>query len=56
ELQRELNRTGYSAGGADGVMGPNTRQGLRNFQRDQGLIPDGFATQTLLEQLRSRAE
>lgn len=56
ELQRELNRTGYSAGGADGVMGPNTRQGLRNFQRDQGLIPDGFATQTLLEQLRNRAE
>ncbi|MDN7132765.1 lytic murein transglycosylase [Halomonas sp. MC140] len=56
ELQRELNRTGYSAGGADGVMGPNTRQGLRNFQRDQGLIPDGFATQALLDQLRNRAE
>lgn len=56
ELQRELNRTGYSAGGADGVMGPNTRQGLRNFQRDQGLIPDGFATQQLLEHLRSRSK
>ncbi|RBI66987.1 lytic murein transglycosylase [Vreelandella sulfidaeris] len=54
ELQRALNRAGYSVGGADGVMGPNTRQGLRNFQRDQGLIPDGFATQALLERLRSR--
>ncbi|TVP47213.1 MAG: lytic murein transglycosylase [Halomonas sp.] len=54
ELQERLNRAGYSVGGADGVMGPNTRQGLRNFQRDQGLIPDGFATQALLEQLRSR--
>lgn len=54
ELQRSLNRAGYSVGGADGVMGPNTRQGLRNFQRDQGLIPDGFATQELLEQLRRR--
>ncbi len=56
ELQRGLNRAGYSVGGADGVMGPNTRQGLRNFQRDQGLIPDGFATQELLEQLRRRLE
>nr|WP_298056018.1 lytic murein transglycosylase [uncultured Halomonas sp.] len=56
ELQRGLNRLGYPVGGADGVMGPNSRQGLRNFQRDQGLIPDGFATQGLLEQVRSRAE
>tara|TARA_R110002072_G_scaffold194081_3_gene351306 strand:+ start:912 stop:2066 length:1155 start_codon:yes stop_codon:yes gene_type:complete len=56
ELQRGLNRVGYSVGGADGVMGPNTRQGLRNFQRDQGLIPDGFATQALLEQLRSHLD
>ena len=55
-LQRGLNRAGYSVGGADGVMGPNTRQGLRNFQRDQGLISDGFATQALLEQLRRRSE
>lgn len=52
ELQRRLNDAGYSVGGADGVMGPNTRQGLRAFQRDQGLIPDGFATQELLERLR----
>lgn len=56
ELQRALNRVGYSVGGADGIMGPNTRQGLRNFQRDQGLIPDGFATQELLEQLRQRSQ
>mgnify|MGYP003646525737 CR=1 FL=1 len=56
ELQRTLNRAGYSVGGADGIMGPNTRQGLRNFQRDQGLIPDGFATQELLEQLRQRSQ
>lgn len=55
-LQRELSRAGYSVGAADGVMGPNTRQGLRNFQRDQGLIPDGFATQALLEQLRQRSQ
>ncbi|MGP9795804.1 lytic murein transglycosylase [Halomonas sp. 86] len=52
ELQRRLNEAGYSVGRADGVMGPNTRQGVRDFQRSQGLTPDGFATQALLERLR----
>ncbi|WP_246009105.1 lytic murein transglycosylase [Vreelandella nanhaiensis] len=52
ELQQHLNEAGYSVGGADGVMGPNSRAGLRAFQRDQGLTPDAFATQSLLERLR----
>lgn len=51
-LQQRLNSAGYSVGTADGIMGPNTQQGLRAFQRDQGLTPDGFATQSLLERLR----
>lgn len=52
ELQQRLNEAGYEVGGADGVMGPNTREGLRAFQRQQGLTPDAFATQSLLERLR----
>jgi lytic murein transglycosylase len=52
-LQRLLNRAGYDVGGADGIMGPNTRQGLREFQRAQGLTPDGFATQALLKRLEN---
>ncbi|WP_422101565.1 lytic murein transglycosylase [Vreelandella sp.] len=51
-LQQRLNNAGYSVGTADGIMGPNTQIGLRAFQRDQGLVPDGFATQSLLERLR----
>lgn len=51
-LQQRLNEAGYSVGAADGIMGPNTRAGLRAFQRDQGLTPDGFATQALLDRLR----
>ncbi|GGC89963.1 murein transglycosylase [Vreelandella lutescens] len=51
-LQQRLNDAGYSVGTADGIMGPNTQTGLRAFQRDQGLVPDGFATQSLLERLR----
>ncbi|NYS60290.1 lytic murein transglycosylase [Vreelandella salicampi] len=53
ELQRRLNAAGYNVGGADGIMGPNTRRGLREFQRDQGLTPDGFATQALLARLKN---
>ncbi|WP_249975745.1 lytic murein transglycosylase [Vreelandella olivaria] len=51
-LQQRLNSAGYPVGAADGIMGPNTREGVRAFQRDQGLTPDGFATQALLERLR----
>lgn len=51
-LQQRLNNAGYAVGTADGIMGPNTQTGLRAFQRDQGLVPDGFATQSLLERLR----
>ncbi|MCL7929556.1 lytic murein transglycosylase [Halomonas llamarensis] len=54
ELQRQLNAAGYHVGGADGIMGPNTRHGLREFQRDQSLTPDGFATQALLSRLKNR--
>lgn len=50
-LQQRLNNAGYSVGTADGIMGPNTQAGVRAFQRDQGLVPDGFATQSLLERL-----
>lgn len=52
ELQEALNTRGYPVGVADGIMGPNTRNGLRAFQRDQGLVPDGFATQSLLDKVK----
>ncbi|SDJ49308.1 lytic murein transglycosylase [Billgrantia gudaonensis] len=51
EMQRSLNRRGYEVGVADGILGPNTRRGLREFQRAIGEIPDGFATRRLLERL-----
>ncbi|MCW4149453.1 lytic murein transglycosylase [Halomonas sp. 18H] len=53
DMQRLLNERGYNAGTPDGILGPNTRRGLRAFQRDIGVTPDGFATQALLDRLRS---
>lgn len=53
EMQRRLNALGFSTGGPpDGIVGPNTRRGLREFQRHLGVTPDGFATLALLEALR----
>ncbi|QEA39076.1 lytic murein transglycosylase [Pistricoccus aurantiacus] len=52
ELQQLLNRQGYATGTPDGILGPNTRRGLRDYQRSVGLVPDGFATQALLDRLR----
>ncbi|MGQ4878802.1 lytic murein transglycosylase [Billgrantia sp. LNSP4103-1] len=52
ELQQALNERGYDVGTPDGVMGPNTRAGLREFQRSIGVTPDGFATVSLLERLQ----
>ncbi len=52
EMQRLLNARGFEVGSPDGIMGPNTRRGLRAFQDAIGVTPDGFATLTLLERLR----
>ncbi|MBE0488412.1 MAG: lytic murein transglycosylase [Halomonas sp.] len=51
EMQRSLNALGFEVGTPDGVMGPNTRRGLRAYQRSIGTAPDGFATLSLLERL-----
>ncbi|MHB0776356.1 lytic murein transglycosylase [Halomonas sp. WWR20] len=54
ELQALLNERGMNVGEPDGIVGPNTRRGLREYQQLQGMIPDGFATQELLKNLRRR--
>ena len=54
ELQQHLARGGYDVGEPDGRFGPRTRNALRAFQVAVGTTPDGFATASLLERLRSR--
>ncbi|WP_136066203.1 lytic murein transglycosylase [Modicisalibacter radicis] len=52
-LQQLLNAHGFDVGAPDGVIGPNTRRGLRDYQRSLGQTPDGFATVGLLERLEA---
>ncbi|MGC3871735.1 lytic murein transglycosylase [Halomonas sp. GXIMD04776] len=53
ELQELLNAQGMQVGKPDGILGPNTRSGIREYQRRLGHTPDGFATLELLQRLRS---
>ncbi|CAM3952312.1 peptidoglycan-binding protein [Vreelandella rituensis] len=52
EIQRELNRIGYDAGPADGLMGSRTRNAIREYQADIDMARDGNATAELLKRLR----
>ena len=49
--QRDLNRIGYDAGPADGVMGPRTRAALIAFQRAANLDASGAPTDATLAAL-----
>lgn len=52
ELQQLLTRRGFSTGGTDGILGSNSVRAIRAYQRSSGLIPDGYATDALLQRLR----
>jgi membrane-bound lytic murein transglycosylase B len=54
ELQQLLARQGYDVGEPDGRLGPRSRNALRAFQTAVGAIPDGFASASILQQLRTR--
>jgi peptidoglycan hydrolase-like protein with peptidoglycan-binding domain len=55
ELQSALNRLGYGAGTPDGMIGMQTRQALRDFQRDRGLVPDAYPGPATIAALRGQA-
>jgi hypothetical protein len=54
ELQQLLARRGFDVGEPDGRLGAKTRVALRQFQASVGSVPDGFASATILDRLRSR--
>jgi localization factor PodJL len=53
--QTLLNRLGYSAGPADGLMGPRTRNAIRAFERSIGWPETGRATPRLLNRMKQAA-
>ncbi len=53
ELQRRLTDLGYDTQGVDGIVGPNSRAAVRQFQASQGMTPDGYVSVALLEAVRA---
>ena len=50
-MQAKLTALGYSTGGVDGQVGPNTRKAIRAWQSSQGLPADGYMEQRLFARL-----
>jgi membrane-bound lytic murein transglycosylase B len=50
-LQESLTALGFSTGGADGVLGRQSRAAIRAYQKAHGLPADGFATPNLLTRI-----
>jgi N-acetylmuramoyl-L-alanine amidase len=52
DVQEELADLGYYRGEIDGVIGPMTRNAIRNYQRDRGLPVTGQIDSRLIRSLR----
>jgi len=50
-LQTDLQRLGFDPGPLDGILGRQGRAALRAWQKSRALIPDGFATESVLQQI-----
>jgi membrane-bound lytic murein transglycosylase B len=55
DMQTALNKLGYNAGAVDGVIGRGTRKALQGFQKDKGLVADGFPTTEMLDKVLAAA-
>lgn len=53
ELQHLLSGLGFDPGPLDGIIGQNTREAVRNYQKARALVPDGHPTIALLRQIRT---
>ena len=54
DMQRALIGAGYDTGDVDGVLGRQTIGAVRKYQKDRGLVADGYATPGVLTVLQAR--
>lgn len=55
-IQLILNKIGFDAGAADGIMGDKTRTAIKAFQAQNGMTPTGEIDDELVQKLLARNE
>ncbi|WP_394222993.1 lytic murein transglycosylase [Alteromonas gracilis] len=55
-LQSKLNDLGFDVGKPDGIIGPATREGIRNYQISNNMIADGFPGLEVMAALNVKLE
>jgi membrane-bound lytic murein transglycosylase B len=53
-LQQHLNLLGFLSGKPDGIWGPKSRKGIKQFQLKEGLIADGYPNKEVFLALQNR--
>lgn len=56
QIQAALKNAGFYKGDIDGSLGPKTKEAIRNFQKANGLYPDGVAGKQTREKLKRYLE
>ncbi|MCF6221346.1 MAG: lytic murein transglycosylase [Robiginitomaculum sp.] len=51
QLQQALTDQGYSTGGVDGMIGPNSRRAIRAWQRANAVPADAYVNQAMLKRI-----
>jgi len=54
QLQDKLNELGFDVGKADGILGPGTRSGIRQFQLSKNMIADGYPARNVFDALMNQ--
>ncbi len=55
EAQQHLAKLGYEPGPVDGISGKQTIAAVQEYQRDNGIKPDGIISEGLLASLRQKS-
>ena len=52
QIQTALKNAGFYKGTIDGSLGPRTKEAIKNFQKENGLFPDGVVGKQTREKLK----
>ena len=56
DIQKALKGAGQYSGGIDGKIGPDSREAIRNFQKDNGLTADGVCGRQTWAKLKTHLD